>query len=419
VGTSEKGPINPSKGVGILKKAALIIASDNRGLLPVFTVPAVTRLVRLARQTGFDPVFVLGRFEELSPLFSELLSPSSLISLKEGEDLRNLLSGRGISGETRVLALSAHTVVDRRSLLQLLEKGESSGLYMLQGRKKDPDESIFLGNFDDLLPQLESLRKGVPCLEPSGTVQRMEGFGGLPKALEDRPESLGCAEKCLISTLSFQTEADDGFFARHFDRRVSRLFSRRLAHTAMTPNQITLIGVTIGLSGAFLLSLEGYWCKLFGALLFLFCVMVDGVDGEVARLKMQETVFGHYLDIITDNVVHVAVFIGIAFGLYHDSGNSGYLLALWWMLGGFGLCIVAVYQCILRKSPEELERSPRLLRFLALLSNRDFAYLVALLALLQRLNWFLLGAAAGTYLFAGALWLLSFYEARQPLPKAP
>ncbi|MEJ2700256.1 MAG: hypothetical protein P8Z70_11435, partial [Desulfuromonadales bacterium] len=90
-----------------MKKAALIIASDNRGLLPVFTVPAVTRLVRLARQTGFDPVLVLGRFEELSPLFSELLSPSSLISLKEGEDLRNLLSGRGISGETRVLALSA------------------------------------------------------------------------------------------------------------------------------------------------------------------------------------------------------------------------------------------------------------------------------------------------------------------------
>jgi hypothetical protein len=36
----------------------------------------------------------------------------------------------------------------------------------------------------------------------------------------------------------------------------------------------------------------------------------------------------------------------------------------------------------------------------ALLVNRDFAYLVVLLALIHRLSWFLFGATAGVYVVA-------------------
>jgi hypothetical protein len=71
-----------------------------------------------------------------------------------------------------------------------------------------------------------------------------------------------------------------------------------------------------------------------------------------------------------------------------------------------------VYQCILRRSPEELRRSVKTIRIMAMLSNRDFAYIVVLLALVQRLQWFLIGAAVGTYLFAATLWMTSFYEKR-------
>jgi hypothetical protein len=39
-------------------------------------------------------------------------------------------------------------------------------------------------------------------------------------------------------------------------------------------------------------------------------------------------------------------------------------------------------------------------RLMALLANRDFAYLVGVLALVNRLEWFIVGASFGTYLFA-------------------
>ena len=221
-----------------------------------------------------------------------------------------------------------------------------------------------------------------------------------------------------IGSLAMPAMADDGFIARHFDRHISRRISSRLARTPMTPNGVTLVGMTIGLTAAFLLSLPGYLPHLLGSLLFVFCVIVDGVDGELARLKLQESRFGHYLDITTDNLVHLAIFVGIAFGLYHDTGNARYLRILWVMLGGFGLCLLAVYQCILRLSEDQLKASPNVIRFMALLSNRDFAYLIALLALVDRLNWFLIGSALGSYVFAAALWIIRYREGRRAAPGA-
>jgi hypothetical protein len=54
---------------------------------------------------------------------------------------------------------------------------------------------------------------------------------------------------------------------------------------------------------------------------------------------------------------------------------------------------------------------------MALLSNRDFAYLIAILAIVDRLNWFLVGSALGSYVFAVALWVISYRE-RQRAPGA-
>ena len=242
--------------------------------------------------------------------------------------------------------------------------------------------------------------------------QPVGGVDGFPYVLDGGEEQAKLAEGKLMEAQASQTKGEDGFLARHVNRRVSRFISKGLVLTPVTPNQITLAGASIGMIGAFLLSWAGYWPKLIGSLLFLFCIIVDGVDGEIARLKLQATSFGHYLDVITDNLVHIAIFVGIALGLYRDSGDPGYLRILWILIGGFGLCGLAVYQCILRRSPEELRQSVKTIRIMAMLSNRDFAYIVVVLALVQRLQWFLIGAAVGTYLFAATLWMTSFYEKR-------
>jgi hypothetical protein len=88
----------------------------------------------------------------------------------------------------------------------------------------------------------------------------------------------------------------DGFMARNVERPMSLRIVRRLASTGVTPNQMTLLSVGIGLCGApFFLSPYWLW-QTVGALLFLAHSILDGCDGELARLKFQESRFGGIID---------------------------------------------------------------------------------------------------------------------------
>jgi len=124
-------------------------------------------------------------------------------------------------------------------------------------------------------------------------------------------QDIRVAERRLLRGL---VKGTDGFMARHFDRRISLQISRQLAPTSVTPSQITLLSTAVGLCGApFFLSAHWSW-QTVGALLFLLHSIVDGCDGELARLKFQESRYGGILDVWGDNVVHVAIFACIAAG---------------------------------------------------------------------------------------------------------
>jgi phosphatidylglycerophosphate synthase len=393
-------------------RTAVILAPDNKGLTAVFGIPLIRRLVIITSQLGIESLEIIGRTDPLIPVLSDLVPPQAFHRLEESDPPDGAVSKVSLAAGERILVLRADLLIDRATLRRFIVSGErcetSGGL---QGRRP-LDDDIALVNAPELASIVHALWfAGGTDLKPLAETGSCQGPNDLPCVIATQ-EHAKLAEAKLVRAMAAQTESDDGFMARHFDRRISRFFSMRLAHTRVTPNHITLGGAGIGMIGACLLSQAGYWSHLVGALLFLFCVIVDGVDGEVARLKLQESAFGHYLDVVTDNIVHVAVFVGIAVGLYQASGHGIYLRALWLMLGGFGLCAILVYLCILRRSPDDLKQSPRSVRLLALLSNRDFAYLVAALAVIDRLNWFLLGAAAGTYLFAASLLTISFYEKR-------
>lgn len=391
-----------------MTKTALILAPNERCLQPVYGIPVLRRLVLILLQLGFENVRIIGQTHLFASIVGDRIPSRSFNPCAGVDSLDAILEGLELQTRGPVLLLCGEVIIDRYTLAQLLNVSEEKPVCLTKSKGGSPLERVYLASGNHIAPLVHALWSAEsPSDDVAQELVHVWGTQAIPHLLADHPEGVHTAEYNLANALARQTETDDGFIARHFDRKISKLISIRLARKGLSPNRITLAGMTIGLLGALLLSVAGYWPHLVGSLLFVMCVIVDGVDGEVARLTLKESLFGHYLDITTDNLVHFAIFVGIAYGLFHDTGHHGYLTLLWFLLFGFAISALAVYQCILRLSDEELKQSPKQIRFMALLSNRDFAYLVAVLAFFDRLDWFLVAAAIGSYVFAIALWLMN------------
>jgi phosphatidylglycerophosphate synthase len=211
------------------------------------------------------------------------------------------------------------------------------------------------------------------------------------------------AETWLLRSLIKPRET---FASRHFERRLSLALTRRLARKSVTPNAMSLAMIAAGLLAApFFLSASPYW-QVAGALLFLSHSILDGCDGELARLKFLESRRGARLDFWGDNIVHCAVFTCLAVGWSAHSA-SGWPLALGALVVGSTLAAAALLQPDAAGPPVATATgSTGPSRGLVdALSNRNFIYLILLLAVAGRAWWFLVPAAIGTPVFVAlALW---------------
>ncbi len=384
-------------------ESAVILFTDRKGLVPVFGIPIIKRIFITLRQMDIKKIVIMGKPEFYDEIASQIDKQFIFYPVDDPDKASQLLNKEMLG--SKAIILKANHVVDKASLKGLMEGCHNTACALI-GKGKEP---VFIASSGEkIVSIIEGLWKDKIDNELLSGIKKIDGIAGLPFIVEGQEDAKE-AEECLVSSLSMQKRETDSLIARYFDRNISLFFTKRFIHTRITPNQITLIGMSIGLIGAFLLSLPYYSTQLIGSFLFLCCVIIDGMDGEIARLKLKESAFGHYLDIITDNIVHIAVFIGMGFGLYKRTNNHLYLYLIGILLIGFGLCALSVYQCILKKDEEELKRSPFLIRFMSLLTNRDFAYLVAFLAIIDKLHWFFVMTAIGSYLFSAILWVASYW----------
>jgi len=144
------------------------------------------------------------------------------------------------------------------------------------------------------------------------------------------PEDRTAAEAKLDRWLVKPT---DGVFAR-MNRRISVPISRQLIKFPITPNMVSIFTLGVGIASGALFAVGGYWNVLAGAVLSVWAGILDGCDGEVARLKLLESDFGCWLETVCDYLYYLLIFAGMAIGLIRTSDEKMYLI--WGILLLFG-----------------------------------------------------------------------------------
>ena len=84
----------------------------------------------------------------------------------------------------------------------------------------------------------------------------------------------------------------------------------------LTPNLVSLIGVALALLSAFTYAVaqgQPLWLLL-ATILFLASGFCDALDGVIARIYQQTSVFGGFLDSLLDRYADAAVYAGIIIG---------------------------------------------------------------------------------------------------------
>ena len=221
---------------------------------------------------------------------------------------------------------------------------------------------------------------------------------------------------------SWLVKPTDGIFAR-MNRKVSIPISRKIIPFPITPNMVSVFTLGVSLAAGAFLALGGYWNMLTGAILSWFASVLDGCDGEVARLKLQESDFGCWLETVCDYLYYLFIFAGMTIGLVRSSGDRTYLLWGGFLVFGAIASMLTTglqrqrltggrpeqYLGMWQKQADSRSSNPFLFlgRHTEFIIRRCFLpYVFLFFALFGVMNWLLIAGALG----ANLVWMIALYS---------
>ena len=364
---------------------------DSKPLVPILGIPLIERVIRSAMQAGADEFYVvIGYQGERVRLFLERLADRLVIRitplvnddwdkengvsiLKAGDVMREpflLLMADHLFDPNLVRPLTTMTlgdgevvlVVDRNTRNPLVDMEDVTRVKVEDNgpmeRKKIRDIGKGLADFNGfdtgfflcspaIFKALEQSKEKDGDATLSGAV-RLLAAAGHAKAIPtdgfwidvDDPAAFQKAEQALLKRL--RDKPNDGPVARYLNRPLSVWISRYLVQRNVTPNQISLFSFLCSLLAAGLFALGGYFALFLGGVLAQFASIIDGCDGEVARLKYQSSDFGGWFDAVLDRYADAFLLFGLTWHLLAVEVN-GWIVFVGFMaiIGSFMLSYTA------------------------------------------------------------------------------
>lgn len=147
------------------------------------------------------------------------------------------------------------------------------------------------------------------------------------------PEARNAERILLRSTRS----ENDGFIAKVINRKISNVITKWLLKTPITPNQISVMNMLLTACLAWIVSAGKPLNTIIAGFLFQLVSILDGCDGEVAKIKLRDSRTGAFVDTITDQISYLLFIVGVTIGAYNATQDSSVLY-----LAGFTISLLLV-----------------------------------------------------------------------------
>ncbi|MEZ4361092.1 MAG: CDP-alcohol phosphatidyltransferase family protein [Kofleriaceae bacterium] len=308
-------------------------------------IPYALRLACDLAMAGVTRVFVVWSGEGAPPDLSAIAADRRLAERATLEVVTALPEGADADG---VLVVRADRVY-HRSVPQLAAdawRGARAALGKVEGAAYDAVIAADRATARQLAaaaPAAGGLERALAGHGDDSIATAPPPYLGFCAAAPDR-RALRAAERQLVWSLR---KSADGIAARLVNRHLSLRLTWWLCRTSIHPNQVTIVALLCALAGGATIATGGWAAGLIGMLLVEAGSIIDGVDGELARLRFQFSRTGQWLDTVADDLGNVAYGTGLTLSL-HGAGVSWALPVGVTAIAAFLLTQATQYFLILR-----------------------------------------------------------------------
>ncbi len=145
-------------------------------------------------------------------------------------------------------------------------------------------------------------------------------------------------------------KSHDSWWTTKFPAHAANRLVAILVDTSITPNQVTLVSLFLGLMAAATFGTGKWIWMATGALVLQGSFILDCADGQLARLKGMTSQKGAWLDVTTDVIKDFAVYFGLTLGVVRYNGDQ----TLWaWGFAAYFLSVAGMFFYYMR--PDHLK----------------------------------------------------------------
>lgn len=337
---------------------------DAKPLIPLLGLSFIERVILTAKKSGLTDFYVvtgyngekvrqyLNRFSQrrninISHITNEQWERENGLSVLKAKKLLNenfiLLMGDHIFDESILVKLKNERIADGEVMLavdyniktnKLVDVNDVSKVLVEDDKILDIgkniekynayDTGIFLSSPAIFSAIEESLKSGDSSLTGGIRVLASKGEAKTFNIKDDYwidvddDKTFKKAKDKLLDTLK---KTSDGPVSRYLNRPISIRISKYLVKTNITPNFMSFFSFILAMLGAFFFFLGGYINLVIGGILAQGASVIDGCDGEIARLKFQKTDFGGWFDAVLDRYADAFLLFGLAWYVYASDAN--------------------------------------------------------------------------------------------------